>query len=218
MIADSRETMRIVAFVGADGTGKTTQAKMLLDRLASKGHRARYARPVFSLFDPWRMGVGGGREFSVSPRVLRVRSRTGRKPFRRFLWSAAGMLLGYFFSLATYGVLRLRFRKEQFVVCDRFFYQYFYDLYGRGASNLAKCFPRPDLVFWLDGTVPLIRSRTDDPLLFEDGGTYLDSVIEMYGRLSGELGFRRIRADLDPAAVRDAVWEDVTRAFWREGR
>lgn len=209
--------MRIVAFVGADGTGKTTQAKMLVGRLASQGHRAVYTRPAFLLFNPWG-GVPGGRMgLAVSPRALRIRTRARASLLRRSLRSGVAMLLGYFYSLATYGMLRLRFRGEEFVVCDRFFYQYFYDIYGPGAANVARCFPCPDLVFWLDGTATLIRSRTDDPLLFEDGGAYVDSVIDMYRKISPELGFRRISADSDPSAVGDAVWKDLVRVFPKEG-
>ncbi len=190
---------------------------MLVDRLAATGHRARYVRPAFVLFNPWATGSGSEMALAVSPRVLRVRSATGTASVRRSLVAALTMLVGYFYSLATYGVLRLRFRKEEFVVCDRFFYQYFHDIYGPGASNVAKCFPRPDLAFWVDGSVSLIRSRTNDPLLFENGGAYLDSVIEMHRRISGDLGFHRIRAELDPTALGQAVWEDLLRAFSREG-
>lgn len=202
--------MRLIALEGADGTGKTTQARLLVDRLSSMGFRATYVRPVFLMLDPWKHG-GTKLAEVVSPR--RRRFRTNGKAWDRhqtgasLAWILAGFL-GYLYAMAFYGLLRARYRREEFVVCDRFFYQFFYDLYGANAVKLARAFPRPDILVWLDGTTEAFRVH-DRENGFEEQTEYLESVSEMLRTLERDLRFHRLDAQGDMKDRGEAIWRIV---------
>jgi thymidylate kinase len=105
-------------------------------------------------------------------------------------------------------MLRLSLRKSQFVVCDRYFYQYFYDLYGPAARRVASAFPRPNVAIWLDGGIETIRSRVSDS---DADVTYLEAVMKMYKEISGDLGFVRVDASPDAKVVEEEVWRHVRK-------
>ena len=210
--------MRLVALEGADGTGKTTQALLLVDRLQSMGFRATYVRPVFLMFDPWEHGSTKLAQIA-SPRIRRLRTGRGGQghPARLSVVGILGRLLGYAYAMAFYGLLRARYRREEFVVCDRFFYQYFYDLYGPSAVKFARAFPKPNLMVWLDGTVETLRSRRRDGEAPADSRAYIESVVEMLTTLARDLEFHRVDARGDVKDLGEAIWRIVmTRATGRE--
>jgi thymidylate kinase len=123
-------------------------------------------------------------------------------------------LLGYLYGLASYAALRLTQRTVDIVVCDRYFYQFFYDLYGPSAWKVAGAFPRPDLVVWLDvGPEALADRLRGGP----DGAemSYLTSVIEFYRRAAETLGFRRIDGGAQETQVAEAIWRTVTEDMGR---
>jgi len=196
--------MRIVAVVGADGAGKSTQAGLLESRLKARGYKATCVRPVFLLFDPWRHKDHRGLARAVSPRLRRL----GRLKGAANGGSRAGLTprLGYLYALASYAYLRLALRRWDFVVCDRYFYEFFYDLFGPAGGQVAKSFPRPDLTVWLDASVDRIQERAAERADEEPGRPYLEAIIDYYRGLSPALGFRRIDADGDPDRVSAEIW------------
>ena len=202
--------MRLIALEGADGTGKTTQSLLLVDRLQSMGFRATYVRPVFLMLDPWEHGSTKLAEF-VSPRTRRLRAGLGGRghPARPSVVGILARLLGYLYAMAFYGLLRARYRGEEFVVCDRFFYQYFYDLYGPTAVKLARAFPKPNLMVWLDGSVEPLRSRKRDEEVTEERSEYMDSVLKLLRTLARDLNFHRVDARGDVKAQGEAIWRIV---------
>jgi len=209
-LADA-DRARIVAVVGADGTGKTTQVRRLSERLRAEGVRARSVRPVFLLFDPYRLSEGGGNStaFPGSPRMSRLRqdgTRGGRRPRSPLLLTA---VVGYAYALASYLALRWARRRSEVVVCDRYFYQFFYDLVGPAGSKLARSFPRPDLVVWLDARLETIVARSGPSPPDRPEVEYLSSVIEYYREIGERLDFRRIDAEMDETLVAEAIWDAV---------
>jgi dTMP kinase len=200
--------MQLIALVGADGLGKSTQARRLVGRLAEEGHRAACVRPVFVLFDPWRLR-GDGAIRSLSPRTIRTRGRRRPGPLRA--------LLGYVYAVATYAVLRTAHRRTDYVVCDRYFYQYFYDLYGPRARGLARAFPRPDLTVWLDGSLDTVLSRVDETSMDVREKEYFKDVLGFYRGIAGELRFVRVDASDDERAVSERIWDALGEVRGRGG-
>ncbi len=200
--------MQIVALVGIDGTGKSTQAKLLTAKLSAVGYRAKCVRPVFLIFNAWRLPEGDGLALATSPRMLRLRMNgsQGSKPRLGPPFTTIVRIIGYLYAVVSYLYLRILFRKEHFVVCDRYLYQYFYDIFGSNARGIALSFPRADLTFWLDGRVDSIRPRIKDPSL-DRGEEYLESVSKVYQNLSHDLGFFRIDAHQDEESIRKAIWQ-----------
>lgn len=196
-------SMHLIALVGADGMGKSTQARVLADRLESGGFRATCVRPVFLLFDPWKLRPHSDPVQALSPRERRLRGR----------WAPFASLAGYGYAVLTYAYIRAFLRHNEFVVCDRYFYQYFYDLVGRGARGLARAFPRPDVTFWLDGGLDVLLARVDRPPKDEAEARYFKDILEYYRGIAGDLGFVRIDAAEDAGTVGDRIWD----ALMREG-
>ncbi|MEE9288932.1 MAG: hypothetical protein V3U69_05010 [Bacteroidota bacterium] len=203
--------MKIVALVGVDGTGKTTQARNLVAKLGVTGFRAKYVRPVFLIFDPYRLSTGRRLGLATSPRMVRLRMEESRGGKLRYGFPIATMvkIIGYFYAIVVYSYLRVFLRKEQFVVCDRYFYQYFYDVFGSGARRIALSFPRPDFVFWLDGTIELIRARIDEPPSRNGDIAYIESVVRLYRDLSQDLSFVRIDAGINRQSIANTIWQTV---------
>lgn len=202
--------MRIIALVGADGTGKSTQAARLAARLAAMGYRTKKVRPVFLLFDPWRLRPGG--HAGLSPRRLRLRRERGpgngdSGRTKEAIVAAAG----YIYALLSYAYLRAFLRGTEYVVCDRYFYQYFYDLAGSSADRLARAFPKPHIVFWLDAPPEVLRARIDIPPNGHEMTPYLDTVVGFYRGLAEDLPFVRIDATAGEQSVEEDIWKHLTK-------
>jgi len=194
--------VKLVAIVGADGTGKSTQAEKLAERLTELGRAATCVRPVFLLFDPWRLRGKRGTTPALSPRLRRV----GNGSASRRRGSIAASAAGYTYALATYLYMRTHFRGVEFVVCDRYFYQYFFDISGAGATGIAKSFPRPSVVFWLDGDLGIVRERSDTPPTTPAEEKYFEDAFAFYRDLAPSLGFVRIDASRPVEAVAEEIF------------
>jgi len=197
--------VKLVAIVGADGTGKSTQAEKLAERLTELGRAATCVRPVFLLFDPWRLRGKRGTTPALSPRLRRV----GNGSASRRRGSIAASAAGYTYALATYLYMRTHFRGVEFVVCDRYFYQYFFDISGAGATGIAKSFPRPSVVFWLDGDLGIVRERSDTPPTTPAEEKYFEDAFAFYRDLAPSLGFVRI----DASRPVEAAAEEILRVL-----
>lgn len=205
--------MKIVAFVGADGTGKSTQAAMLAARLAGEGRRTRCVRPVFLLFDPWKLRGRAPATEALSPRMQRVSEsggagRPGRGPSR------LRATVGYLYALATYLYMRSAFQGLDYLVCDRYLYQYLYDLFGDAAVSVSTAFPRPDVVFWLDGGLDLLRRRSAAPM-GEEEQRYYGRAIAYYRTLAQRLPFIHLDAGADPQRIGDEARRRLPAATGR---
>ena len=114
--------MVIVAIEGVDGCGKTTQAKMLVDRLKKNGHETMYVRPIYIILNLIR--VKGRNTNSISPRKARVLGVSRKSPHSIIQRTLIG-LLGYLYALTTYIFMKFYLGGNRIVVCDRYFYQFF---------------------------------------------------------------------------------------------
>ena len=142
--------MTIIAIEGPDGCGKTTQAKLLVQRLKREGHNAIYVRPVFVLSDMLstitRSNIVG---ISPSPRRMRLdQLRLSKKHMKIFLsigkWLMA--VLGYAYGILSYMVIAYYSARKRVVICDRYFYQFLFDLFGGFTERIIRIFPRPEPV------------------------------------------------------------------------
>lgn len=179
---------------GVDGCGKTTQTKMLVERLKKEGYDAVYIRPVFALLRLFKKGESA---FSVSPRKSRTKDDSGKS-------SLVFGVLGYFYALASYILIRIRSR-DKIVVCDRYFYQFFFDLFESSSEKVVRMFPKPDIAFLLNMDLDTLYSRVSSSDAEVDKG-YYSKVIEMYSRLSRRYGFVRIDAKLEKEAINDIIF------------
>lgn len=195
-----------MAIEGVDGCGKTTQAKMLVDRLNKKGDKAKYVQPVYVLLNLIHLGKED--KNSVSPRRARVSEISNKKLsiMRRALMG----LFGYLYALVTYIFIKFTSRNK-IIVCDRYFYQFFFDLFGDWSENIIKFFPRPDIAFFLDGDLDLFHSRMDNSFDASVGRDYYTDVLNLYKKISQKYGFIQIDANLNKEAINDVMFMHLTR-------
>ena len=204
--------MVIVAIIGIDGCGKTTQAKMLVDRLRDKGYKARYIQPVFVLLNILnRFKNNDATPFS--PRKTRTSQTSDSDKYRRiFFFKKLFMgLLGYPYALATYIFMKFYFGRNKIIVCDRYFYQFFFDLFGDWSENIIKIFPRPDITFFLDGILDIFYSRMDNSFDASVSRDYYTDVLNLYRRISSRYGFNQIDASLNKEAINNIIVMYLTK-------
>lgn len=201
-----------MAIEGVDGCGKTTQAKMLVDRLKNKEYKATYIQPVFILLNVLTQSKGND-VLLISPRKTRTSQMSDSdKHGKRFLSKKLFMtLLGYPYALTTYLFIKFFLGRNKIVVCDRYFYQFFFDLFGNWSENIIKIFPRSDVTFFLDGDLDLFYSRMNNSFDASVGRDYYAEVLNLYRKLSQKYGFVQIDAKLNKEAINDILFMRLTK-------
>jgi thymidylate kinase len=191
-----------VAIEGIDGSGKTTQAMMLVNRLNKNEYRADYVRPIYVLAD-WIPFLNSN-EDKISPR----KARTSHK-------SCEGVTSGkhilicifvYAYSLMSYLALIYLGRNGRIIVCDRFFYQFFFDTFGKSADKLLRIFPKADITFILKDNINNLINRMIDPFDISVDKSYYILTLDRYSKLSKRCGFTEIDASLNPKKINDKMF------------
>jgi len=208
--------MVIIAIVGIDGCGKTTQAKMLSDRLKKNGYETIYVQPVFILLNILQQSKKSNITL-ISPRVISTSLMNDSTEKRNlfFIKRLFSGLLGYPYALATYIFMKLYLSRNKIVVCDRYLYQFFFDLFGNWSEKIVKIFPRPDITFFLDGDLDLFYSRMDSSFDASVGRDYYTGVFNLYREISKKYDFFQIDANLNKEAINDIIFMYLTKEMKR---
>ena len=185
---------------------------MLVDRLENEGYKAVYVQPTFILLNILTRSKGNDVAL-ISPRKVRTSqmsdsNKRGKRFFSKKLFMT---LLGYPYALATYIFIKFYLSRNKIIVCDRYLYQFFFDLFGNWSENIIKFFPKPDTTFFLDGDLDIFYSRMDDSFDASVGRDYYTDVLNLYRRISQKYGFIQIDANLDKEAINDAMLMHLTK-------
>ena len=201
-----------MAIEGIDGCGKTTQAKMLVDRLRKGSYEALYVQPVFILLNVLTRSKGND-VTPISPRKTRTSQMSDSDKHRKRFFSKKLFmsLLGYPYALASYFFIKFYLNRNKIVVCDRYFYQFFFDLFGDWSENIIKIFPKPDIIFFLDGDLDIFYSRMNSSFDASVGRDYYIDVLNLYRRISQKYGFINIDANLNKKAINDIMFMHLTK-------
>lgn len=196
----------IVAIIGPDGCGKTTQAKMLVDRLKKNEYDTLYVHIYDVLSDVITPLKKAGLN-RIGPRKFREPQSNshGKSSMRKALTRLFACMLGYLYALATYIYIRTVLSRNRIVVCDRYFYQFLFDLFGNSGEKVVRIFPKPDITFILDGDLEVFYSRMTDTLDRNIGKDYYVGLIGLYNRLAEDLNFVKIDTTLDKEVVNDLI-------------
>lgn len=202
--------LRIIALVGIDGSGKTTQAHDLAAWLTDHGVPARYAQ-----------NAGGRRWFGRLARLL------GLQPDAQALLGRAGMLL-IEAVLRWLAIARALVRSRltgQVAVMDRYAVCQYASIrahartpaqregrsFGeRLARWLYRIFPKPDVTFLLVVPPKEAYRRIDERGTDHERLDFLVAAAEAYEELPESAGFVRVDADAPPDDVGKALRQHVT--------
>ncbi|MBU2669539.1 thymidylate kinase [Actinoplanes bogorensis] len=193
----------MIALVGIDGSGKTTQAHRLADELRAEGLDASYRR-----------NAGGRHWFGVLAR------RLGRADGDALL-GRRGMLLVEA-VLRWLAILRTVLRRAfagGLVVMDRYAFCQYASLRARGAkpgaerfARLAyRLFPRPDVTFFLDVTPDVAHDRIEARGYDSETMDYLNAARAAYCSLPEARDFVVIDANGTPDEVSAAIHAELAR-------
>ena len=146
-----------VAIVGPDGSGKTTQAELLVERLQAAGYDAQYVHALYYLSD--NVPCAARLRRRIGPRKTRTQGSGTDGPLYLVRRATFG-LFGFWFALLTIGIVSVRFRSEdQVVVFDRYYQQFFYDVYGPLSILLSRLLPQPWRTIYLNADLTTGRTR-----------------------------------------------------------
>lgn len=164
----------LVVIEGLDGSGKTSQSKILLNNLIESEYDAVYVRPIYfllSFINP------NGNNNLPSPRKLRTVQKSHEE--RSILKILPMSLIGYFYALATYVFLKIYYRKK-IIVCDRYFYQFFFDIFYENSAKIINYFPKPDIGFYLSGNLNYFYTKMSSPFDRAVNENYYKSLEKFY--------------------------------------
>ena len=176
---------------------------MLVNRLRENGYNATYVRPIFILVNKFQERVIK----VISPRRFRT-VKLNSKKVRKISVNLAKLvlgLLGYLYALTSYIFIKIM-SMSKIVVCDRFFYQFFFDLFDNSSDVIIRLFPKPDITFYLDCNPNTIFTRMDKHDISIDKKYYVN-VINFYRRISKKYNFIVIQADFDKDTINDIMFK-----------
>lgn len=197
----------IIAIIGPDGSGKTTQAKMLVDQLKRDGCNVDYVHVYDLLFDIFRP-LRKIKINKIGPRNFRNGHSKNNKTRSNFTRLFIGFF-GIIYATISYIYIAVFLSNDKTVICDRYFYQFFFDLFGNYAEKIAKIFPRPDKTFLLHGTVEQFYSQMTDPIDKTFSNEYYGNLIKFYGKLSTELDFVIIDATNNKNEINQIIYMEA---------
>lgn len=196
----------LIVLTGIDGSGKTTQAKMLTSLLTDKGIDAfyvwgRWEPVVLRFFVSWWKKKKNNSAFHARDNyktITRSKQRLLNNNFVRWLWLAL-FLLEY--SMQIFMRLLLALSKHRVVICDRLHYDSIVDQainLGRHRNFLLNnldslwmktVFPVPDVVIYIDCPEDIaFRRKNDNSTSVE----YLKERREVYLYLADRYGWFKI--------------------------
>jgi len=216
----------LIAFTGIDGSGKTTQARLLVDALRQKGVKVSYVwcrweplivRPFVRVWKGRKRRVAEERDVSGYKSLQIEKEKVLDNAVIRSLWILL-FLLDY--ALQVFFRLRIKSIRGGIIVSDRLFYDSFIDqavnLGRRGEGWLTESlgswwvkilFPAPDMVIYIDCPEIVAFERKGDTVDIE----YLVERRRLYLGLAGRYDW----LVLDGALSTDEVARQVRMAVYK---
>jgi thymidylate kinase len=159
----------LICFIGIDGSGKTTHAKLLVKELAKRGIKSKYSwtrgspffsKPLVSLFK----GLLKIRKPYMEEEKNQQKKVSLPEPYRT-LWAIL-LLLDHLIQILVKVKIPLMF--GQTIICDRYIYDTFIDIQYEFHKNyeetiigkvIKKMLPKPSIVFITDSDSKEIAKR-----------------------------------------------------------
>ncbi len=144
--------MTIIAIEGLDGCGKTTQSQLLVQQLRREGYNVSYVRPLYIIYTKiLTLFELNSNSNLLSPRNIRTRAYSSKRisSVVQIYKTIILTLFGYPYSMLNYFFMTYHSKRNCLLICDRYFYQFIFDVYGKSAQKVSRLFPKPDVAFYL---------------------------------------------------------------------
>src|ERR1043165_9114502 len=177
---DRKDTGILIAIVGFNGSGKTTQVSAVADKLRSCGREVVETRQPTDWYRNDRAVI----EFQAAGGSLeqaRILS----------LFGAADRLRH------VYEIINPALHRGAAVICERYVYAHFAAFIHRGLdfdfiATINSGIPKPDFAFYLDvppsALLERVRQRNRGPLRFEERSLHrINSIVNNYDRMGDHL-------------------------------
>jgi len=191
---------KFIVLYGINNLGKTTQAKLLVERLQQEGRKAEYLKyPVYDLEPTGPMinnFLRGGNQFDLSLResqILNVINRMQMEPVLR-----AKLMVGVNIVAEDYTGSGLSWGIGS--GADE-------DFMKRINSHLLK----EDLAFVFDGE--RFTEASEKTHIYEKDSALQERVRKVYEKLGKEFGWIKINANLPIETIHLEIWNNVKRIF-----
>jgi len=208
--------MVVIAIIGIDGSGKTTQSKLLVKRLKKKGISVVYVRPVYFILEkiPFPIREKITNSLFLSPRIsktLRYKKSKKIKGEKKtsslkkiFLY-----LFGYLYVYITCLYLHLILGKNKFIICDRYFIQFLYDIFDEKAVHIISTIPLPDITFYLRGKIDILYNRLNGSLDKNVKKDYYININHQIDDIAKQYSFIEIDSTLDVNYISNTIFNRI---------
>src|SRR5438445_8047330 len=208
---------RLVSFFGPDGSGKTTQAKMLAEHLGARGVKVRLAwirskhTLAYLVLSAMRRCSPGSVVMSPGGGVMRIKGVGGRSwALLEFMSLAPLVLLRVYLPLISgRGVIAERFLVDSIVAIAYTLGDASFDT-SRVARLMLAMMPRNTVLIYLDSDYGEITSRRG---VYSDPPDFVRFQREMYEKLSRRLVATRIDTGRGPA---EETFKEILRVAGME--
>jgi dTMP kinase len=213
----------LICFVGIDGSGKTTQAKRLIELMQKQGIRSEY---IWNKFEPRLVAP-----FMKITKMLFFQkndffenyaehTRTKRRLLANPVVSAVYQYLWLIDYLSQIFLkTRILLMRGKSVVCDRYIYDPVVDIAvdlnhseektTRILRKILPLFAKPDVIFLIDLPEEIAYQRKDDI----PSTDYLKERREIYLNIGKECGMTLLDGSRDPAELQSVIWNRVNEVI-----